>query len=963
MLSIVPPPSSTDRVERLRRAWHAQAGGAREQALFSLLIAFVVGGAHLARLGTSWARLAAGAAVVLVVAAQITVAVLRRREAASMRLTVQRILTATDPALGSRALRALRLLERTGADETEGSPELAELHFSRLVDRVSNDAVKSAALRYAQRFRGLAIVLLCAALFAVIMGPGRVVEGLDVLAARHGRAPLPMTWLGYARVSALPPSYTREPERALVFGATVSLPKGTVVTVRGVPVASDRPLVVTDGRREEAFVDDGSGGVVARYVVGAPVALKVAARFGDVRIEEEDSLDLAVVPDRPPTVELEGAPRSEKLSEMTRIDLRWVAHDDHGLREVDMVMRSGVREERRVLARFDGETKVERGGHVVTPRDAFLRNMYLPISVRVEAKDNDPLDGPKWAGSPAILVIPPEVGEPEAERFAALVELRDRLVDFLKWRIDARNLKPDLRAKEARARLDALGVDAEGMLAKTYSGLPVQRGLASFVRGQLDKLRGKKADPDEKTSEDVLLAIDVARGAAGSRDAVEVAKRLADIAEEAALGARIAREPEHGQNGVERLDGALQALEKGVLHLSTLGALGKDVGSVGVADTGRVRRSRVAKDYVHAELAALHLAARLRRPAPSFGSSGGGGSRGGGGVESGSGRGSSGGQLPSPSSADRDFDRAANAVSELTQEHEGTLRGVESAMDEAKKQEPSEAERREAKRIADEVRRAVDPLPLPGQEFGTPRAGAALAREHGSAAAHALDEMSLESARDSADSALQALEQAEQRMDPNDPSRGDFAGARKALSEASAWAQKELEERRAQAEAKAGGSLRQAGDTERDLSERAEKLGAEPGAGDAPLPKETGERLRRAASVMREATRELAAGHGDHGLELQREAQRLLEQARPGRAGDSDREEEDNEGKDRSSRKPESEQSGNGGESIATGGDVPGPDDKARAEDFRRRVLEGLGKEKSERLSPAVKRYAEGLLR
>jgi hypothetical protein len=35
----------------------------------------------------------------------------------------------------------------------------------------------------------------------------------------------------------------------------------------------------------------------------------------------------------------------------------------------------------------------------------------------------------------------------------------------------------------------------------------------------------------------------------------------------------------------------------------------------------------------------------------------------------------------------------------------------------------------------------------------------------------------------------------------------------------------------------------------------------------------------------------------------------------------------------------------------------------ARAEDFRRRVLEGLGKEKSERLSPAVRRYAEGLLR
>ena len=30
-------------------------------------------------------------------------------------------------------------------------------------------------------------------------------------------------------------------------------------------------------------------------------------------------------------------------------------------------------------------------------RDAFLRRMFLPISITVEAKDNDPLDGPKWS--------------------------------------------------------------------------------------------------------------------------------------------------------------------------------------------------------------------------------------------------------------------------------------------------------------------------------------------------------------------------------------------------------------------------------------------------------------------------------------------------------------------------------------------------------------------------------------
>jgi hypothetical protein len=108
---------------------------------------------------------------------------------------------------------------------------------------------------------------------------------------------------------------------------------------------------------------------------------------------------------------------------------------------------------------------------------------------------------------------------------------------------------------------------------------------------------------------------------------------------------------------------------------------------------------------------------------------------------------------------------------------------------------------------------------------------------------------------------------------------------------------------------------------------------------------------------MREASRELGRGHGEQGLTLQREAQRLLEQAQPGRSdgaeGDASRE----------PSKQQGQRHGDQASSIATGGDVPGPDDKARAEEFRRRVLEGLGKEKSERLSPAVRRYAEGLLR
>src|SRR5262249_10292596 len=148
------------------------------------------------------------------------------------------------------------------------------------------------------------------------------------------------------------------------------------------------------------------------------------------------------------------------------------------------------------------------------------------------------------------------------------------------------------------------------------------------------------------------------------------------------------------QEVLSKLDVVLTSLEQGAEKLSTLGALGHDVGSVALADTARVRRARQASDLMHVELAALHLAERLRRPTPSFGATTGHG----GGVESG--RGAAGGEgdgaLPPPSSADSDFDRNASSLSELARQHQSTLEGVEAALHEAENLPPGEDERKEA---------------------------------------------------------------------------------------------------------------------------------------------------------------------------------------------------------------------------------------------------------------------------
>src|SRR6185369_9964805 len=108
-----------------------------------------------------------------------------------------------------------------------------------------------------------------------------------------------------------------------------------------------------------------------------------------------------------------------------------------------------------------------------------------------------------------------------------------------------------------------------------------------------------------------------------------------------------------------------------------LGELGLDLGEIVANDLRRVDRARAASDLPHAELAARDLAARLRRPDPSFS---GGGGRKGGGVESGGGGGADSGE---PSSADEQAAAAARELEELARDHAGKIGDVEEALEKA----------------------------------------------------------------------------------------------------------------------------------------------------------------------------------------------------------------------------------------------------------------------------------------
>jgi hypothetical protein len=933
-----------EHLSQLGRLWGGRVQPALRRAAVALVACAVGWGAHWARNGTSSARLGTAALIVLTLGAVAAVAIVRRRSSVSVPGQIRRVIVPTNPELGQRSLRAWALTQRTEQDPGAGSPELAQLHFERLLARATAAAVENTANARARRVRLVAWALLGIAAVAVALGPLKIFEGLDVLVAREGRAPIRLPWLELSRISAQPPSYLRSSERSIVPGFTNEQPAGTVLNLRGVPLHADRKLVLTDGQSEVPFVSDGSGGVVARWTLRASASLRVAARFGGVLIEEPTSLDIAAAPDEVPRVVLEGAPKTVALKDLDRLELRYAAFDDHGLRQVDLVLRSGGREDRRVLSKLDGERASDRGGYALAANDAFMRRVFLPVVIRVEARDNDSLAGPKWGRSEAITVVPPAVGEPEALRYRALEKARSALVKVLAHDLDAAaSTAPRGELVEQALSAIRLAVD------DPHGGRPVSGGLRGFLLGQARLLaKGPAAGASTRRSEEIVLAVDAVLRQLALRDARATSKRLGDVAEEVADGARQARETEQRELGLARADAAIDAVQRGATHLAELGVLGADLGSVALADLGRIRRARGLSDLLHTELAARHLADRLRRPSPSFG----GGGRGG--VESGGG-GGAGEQAPGDSPAADRFNQLATELEQLAGEHASEIERVEHALSQAEQSVDLSDLRDEARQRADALRDGIADLPGFASDPTSARASASLAREHAASMAQSLERVDLAEAVQAGKNARLALEESKRKLQDSFGGatlREGIDQAASALDEQLAWAGRMLERAEHAAGEQAQGSLSDSSDREGKLADRAGNLSGRGKDGEAALPQEMVENLERAEALMRDASRELGRGGGQKALEQQRQAQQLLEEAA---VGDTNQE-------DDAGQRDAREQDG-GGKRISTGGEVPREDEARRAEEFRKRVLEGLSRGRAGRLAPAVKRYAEGLLR
>ncbi|MEM6786570.1 MAG: DUF4175 domain-containing protein [Myxococcota bacterium] len=946
-------------IERIADLYRDETRPAFRRLCVALGVAALVGAAWVGRTGVAGSRAAAAFVALVGVLPYLALRGLARRRRQDPRAVMRATVMHTEPDLAARALRAMTLAEQTVAEPERGSTELAQLHFSRLLGRVSLPQIAARAGRRSWWVTGVGLGVSVVLFAGVVIDPFRVVEGIDVLAARDGVAPMPVRWVQVARIEVEPPSYLQRSASRLRPYRPASVPVGSSISMHAAPRRDGRRLVLTDGAREVPFVDDGEGTLVARWNVAGDADLRVAARFGEVVIPEPRALSLHAIVDHAPFVRLKGAPAAWPLLDQPQIPVHWEAQDDHGLREVALVLRAGDAVVRRPLSNPKSGL-VDRGGVELAADDPFLQGRYLPVQVTVEALDNDDVSGPKWGRSDAFILFPPQVGERAALRYRAFESARDAVVDELARRMGLDEVDPTAE-EVAHKRLRRVFA---GVLEADYGGIRLSGRIAALTKGQLERLddqvKAAVARRDRAglvtATEEVLLAIDSGLAALGTGDTRTAALQLADVATETAGAIALAEDPVQRDRSQQLVAAYLEVLNNGGGFMTQLGRLGRDLGELVKNGVRRIRRPLDASDRYHAQLAAEDLAARLRNPQPSFGSAGGGG----GGDGHGHGGGVESGGMPQPgqgeaSEAAEQAEGLEDALEELRQEHEQAMREVEQALKEAMSPEARQAMAERMRDLAQKVREAVDDLPQQASDPGSARAAAARARAQAESMAGALERGDVTRAMEQGEGALKNLDEAQTRgrrapEGSEERETGRRAGAAKrALDDLVQQGQQAEQDMQRQASEGAAGPLQQAAGRERALAERARQLRRQSQTGEAPLPEAMLDRLGQAARAMERAADKLGQRQGAQGQRAQRQAQRMLEMAQP---------ERENEGAER-----DTAPDGDGGDDFARDANVPPEARDKRAEDFRQRVTDGLGREAPPHLEEALRRYTEGLLR
>ena len=347
-----------------------------------------------------------------------------------------------------------------------------------------------------------------------------------------------------------PPAYRRAPMRR-ASGPRFEAPEGARVRVRvHMRVPGTEALLRPAGaevRLREVSPDTWEGTFTARR----SGALHVRVRGADGWLDDAAARSIRVVTDEPPRVALELPGAATPVEASAVLEGRFQASDDVGLVRVEFVVLLPSGEERRSpLTAADQEPKRASGAISISPSQFAL----LPgdsVSVWVEARDADDLDGPNVSRSAVQTVVvrstsddrDADLTELRALLDAAIIALADRLEKPVADGDAARDAAVDASAQTLVDGLVAFAARGRERAGVVATDVELVSAMASRTRSAVsDVIRARGSLPAHVAAdarvvsvlEDVTLDLADVLARSSVSDAAAIAREIAAIQREIA---------------------------------------------------------------------------------------------------------------------------------------------------------------------------------------------------------------------------------------------------------------------------------------------------------------------------------------------------------------------------------------------------------------------------------------------
>ncbi|MDJ0763076.1 MAG: hypothetical protein QNJ97_08825 [Myxococcota bacterium] len=263
-----------------------------------------------------------------------------------------------------------------------------------------------------------------------------------------------------------PEYFDREERRLNAISGGLVAPLGTTVVIEGTSLVprSDRGVIrLPDGSQRPLSVGV-DGTVHGRFVVGGPGNFSLALGTRSL-LMEGPTRNIEVEADRPPVIRVLRPTKRVEVAEDGEVVIELEAEDDHGLRYLDLVLRteSGL-ELRKTIIHLADQVRRLKTQYRWTPESVKIEDK-ADIQLEVEAFDNDSILGPKSGQSEAIdiCVLTPLSRHKNAinDQNGAL----DMLVALLARRLET-PLTNARRGKAAEERFTMLQRETEDALGK-----------------------------------------------------------------------------------------------------------------------------------------------------------------------------------------------------------------------------------------------------------------------------------------------------------------------------------------------------------------------------------------------------------------------------------------------------------------------------------------------------------------